>query len=600
MFSARNRLVCQIEKRKVLPHIISLSSSKNCDVCSSIEPKNQFCKMSIDLKASSAGNPSIRRFGDCALVEIIHLHDCLRGALGDLQRDVTELSQVFTTVNLSSASSASSSFSCVDKRARVEKLERKVASRFHLIWSVFRAHSKAEDEFIWPALKEKLNENKSNKPSLSEKSLPQGAQIIADNQNVSESKMSNIIPSIPVEIRSASIGASTSAVHTSPQVVELQNQDKKQPQAIIIEQEEYEEDHADEERMFLEMDSLLSKLREGLYNRKKSDQTSSKISPNTSNSESGKSETPYFIHDTKAAQLHFVKQISQSLKDQTTMLSSHLFEHLAKEENHCIPLVKKHLTHDEINDLVGRIMGKRSSDVMKQILNLAVHNLPEWDRDDMVRHMKEAMVGTFFERWLMMGGFAAEGLKSEEKQSKSHSSESNKSQEEKTSKSLSTIESSSSYSLFERRGNKRKASYSLSDDPPLLCQPVGSSSPSSSSLSSSSSTTDVITSQKELERLIRTIATNRDLSPKQKNTTIQGLRDSVYKNRKKKKFRKLDDSDERKGKGKRTDSVGDLSNNHFIERYVHVMMSKCKSTLLFQVLLIVFFECNFMNSMWEF
>eukprot|EP00957_Ditylum_brightwellii_P198342 15114285-Ditylum_brightwellii.AAC.1 len=30
-------------------------------------------------------------FGDCALVEIVHLHDCLRGALRALQRDVSDL-----------------------------------------------------------------------------------------------------------------------------------------------------------------------------------------------------------------------------------------------------------------------------------------------------------------------------------------------------------------------------------------------------------------------------------------------------------------------------------------------------------------------------
>ena len=30
-------------------------------------------------------------FGDCALVEIIHLHDCFRGALTNLEHDVSEL-----------------------------------------------------------------------------------------------------------------------------------------------------------------------------------------------------------------------------------------------------------------------------------------------------------------------------------------------------------------------------------------------------------------------------------------------------------------------------------------------------------------------------
>jgi hypothetical protein len=37
------------------------------------------------------------------------------------------------------------------------------------------------------------------------------------------------------------------------------------------------------------------------------------------------------------------------------------------------------------------------------------------------------------------------------------------------------------------------------------------------------------TSQAELEKLIRAIASNNALTPAQKNTTIQGLRDSVWK-----------------------------------------------------------------------
>eukprot|EP00533_Pseudo-nitzschia_delicatissima_P003029 CAMPEP_0116098520 /NCGR_PEP_ID=MMETSP0327-20121206/11276_1 /TAXON_ID=44447 /ORGANISM="Pseudo-nitzschia delicatissima, Strain B596" /LENGTH=83 /DNA_ID=CAMNT_0003590331 /DNA_START=246 /DNA_END=494 /DNA_ORIENTATION=+ len=32
--------------------------------------------------------------GDCALVEIIHLHDCFRGALNALEKDLIELSKM--------------------------------------------------------------------------------------------------------------------------------------------------------------------------------------------------------------------------------------------------------------------------------------------------------------------------------------------------------------------------------------------------------------------------------------------------------------------------------------------------------------------------
>lgn len=35
------------------------------------------------------------------------------------------------------------------------KLEVQVQSQFRLLWAVFQSHSTAEDEVIWPALKEK-------------------------------------------------------------------------------------------------------------------------------------------------------------------------------------------------------------------------------------------------------------------------------------------------------------------------------------------------------------------------------------------------------------------------------------------------------------
>jgi uncharacterized protein with GYD domain len=68
-------------------------------------------------------------------------------------------------------------------------------------------------------------------------------------------------------------------------------------------------------------------------------------------------------------------------------------------------MVKKHLTNEEISTLVGQIMGKRSAEMMGKILNLAVCSLPGDEREDMVKCLKKAMGGTFFEKWLTMGGW---------------------------------------------------------------------------------------------------------------------------------------------------------------------------------------------------
>jgi len=123
------------------------------------------------------------------LVEIIHLHDCLRGALKALQHDVSQLSQLLQKGNYDS---------------NVSDLERQVAGRFKVIWSVFRAHSTAEDEFIWPAL-----QSKTGRHLGSPKSNPAAPEQASNN-------------------------------HTE--------------KPSVVEQDEYEEDHADEERMFKSMD----------------------------------------------------------------------------------------------------------------------------------------------------------------------------------------------------------------------------------------------------------------------------------------------------------------------------------------------------------
>tara|TARA_B110000971_G_scaffold189382_1_gene199709 strand:- start:309 stop:524 length:216 start_codon:yes stop_codon:yes gene_type:complete len=49
---------------------------------------------------------------------------------------------------------------------------------------------------------------------------------------------------------------------------------------------------------------------------------------------------------------------------------SHFIVHLAKEESDCLPLVMEHLTIAEMKDLVGNIMGKRSSENMEEIMSL--------------------------------------------------------------------------------------------------------------------------------------------------------------------------------------------------------------------------------------
>jgi len=340
-------------------------------------------------------------FNDCALIEIIHLHDCLRGALLALQKDVIELTQQAANVRTSS---------------KISEIEKRVEGRFQIIWSVFRAHSAAEDEFIWPALQQKLSFNTR---------MANAEKYDKDSQ-------------------------------TSPIVVE-----------------EYEEDHADEERMFSEMNCLISKLRERLSNEESVDDSSNNAS-------------------SKGSQVY---ELSRALTDLMSVLCSHLLKHLEKEEVQCMPLVRKHLSNQEINDLVGLIMGKRSSNQVNQILTMAVENLPINRRDEMVQYMKQAMMGTFFERWLSMGGFFQDN--------------DNKDDDSRKKDKCTTLKTSCEnirYYLEDKAKN--------------------------------------ITSSSELEGLIRAVAANAELSSEQKSSTMQGLRDAIRSNRKNNK-RSLDEMEGR-------------------------------------------------------
>lgn len=379
-------------------------------------------------------------FGDCALVEIIHLHDCLRGAIKALQLDLTELSAEVLNGN----------------NEKLANLERRLAGRFKVIWSVFRAHSAAEDEFIWPALRSKTG-GRAGSPQ------PHHAQ---------------------------------SPPHTiPPEVVPSETENAGDAD---VDQEEYEEDHADEERMFRRMDELLTQLHDGLIEEQK----------------------PGSIQD-----------MVRAIDDLALSLSKHLMTHLEKEETQCMPLVIKHLNKTEINDLVGQIMGKRSSDTIAQIMTMAVQNLNEADRNEMVKYMKQAMVGTFFERWLTMSGWMASPATEATSAPSPEQVEHQKIGKDSTASTKHSLEDDGDVS-----GKRLKTESESGDATSQAVACLGGNARTCSTCEAyggcivARATDDIgITSQAELEKLIRAIASNPELGPVAKQTTIQGLRDSVWK-----------------------------------------------------------------------
>ncbi len=311
-----------------------------------------------------------KRFADCALIEIIHLHDCLRGALVQIQTDVQTLvdsSQniiILTNNNISVSDNVSDNNNNNHSKFDVDKaadLSNSVASRFHLIFSVFQAHSAAEDEFIWPALNMKIESKKVSGNGNNNTSNTSSANISSNYKCGCESQM--------------------------------------------IEQDEYQEDHAIEENMFKQIHTTLRRLNGSFryYHYHRDNKNTNNNSNATTTNNNSSSDTNNNTDEVSC--LTIIRNVILQLKEQTDTLSQHLLTHLQKEETQCLPMVQRHLSKDEISTLVGKIMGQRSAEIMAKILNLAVCSLPIDERQDMVDHMVKAMKGTFFEKWLTTGGW---------------------------------------------------------------------------------------------------------------------------------------------------------------------------------------------------
>jgi hypothetical protein len=405
-------------------------------------------------------------FGDCALIEIIHLHDCLRGAVKTLKADVQTLAQCLlnpTTTTLTSDDDGGGP----TKDSVVADLEGRVFGRFQVIWSVFRAHSSAEDEFIWPALRRKTQ---PAAPASTSTTIPLDDEEEEDDASPS----AGTAASSPAPESSGSNRSNSSSGRA-----------RQAPDNLV--QEEYEEDHADEERMFSEMDSLLGRLKEGL------NQDKAAAAGGTNNSSSSLAERP--------------SSLANRIMEQTQRLSNHLLKHLEKEELHCMPLVLQHLDKAEIHDLVGQIMGRRSADTITNIMTMAVQSLDTEEREEMIKYMKQSMQNTFFDQWLLASGWGSSSPAGTEDGAVAAAA----------APASSEGASSSQHVTTEPRPEDRKRSS-------LPSANLGDNSPVSEKRARVA-----ITTQAELERLIRAIATNQSLSTHQKNTTIQGLRDSVWK-----------------------------------------------------------------------
>mmetsp|Transcript_10790 Transcript_10790/g.14059 ORF Transcript_10790/g.14059 Transcript_10790/m.14059 type:complete len:540 (+) Transcript_10790:274-1893(+) len=81
-------------------------------------------------------------------------------------------------------------------------------------------------------------------------------------------------------------------------------------------------------------------------------------------------------------------------------LRSVVMLHFRKEEEELLPLLVTHFTKEELIELVGKIIGERSGELMQQFIAVLSRGLPPNDRDKAIGQIKEAAKGTLFSRWL--------------------------------------------------------------------------------------------------------------------------------------------------------------------------------------------------------
>lgn len=179
--------------------------------------------------------------------------------------------------------------------------EDSLRNRFRLLWSVFQAHSAAEDNTIWPALNKKYN-------ALGSGGMP----------------------------------------------------------TSVLDLHDIVEDHRDEEKCFKQISLLLHQLQACL--------------------------------DNKDARLAVALEAEQAIEN----AAKQLLDHLQKEETQVLPCIQRCFSHDEMAQLVGQIMGHRSSEIMQTILGMMVQHLSSSEREQMLKHMQVAVKDTYFARWLSL------------------------------------------------------------------------------------------------------------------------------------------------------------------------------------------------------
>lgn len=194
-----------------------------------------------------------------------------------------------------------------------ETFIRQFSGRFRLLWGLYRAHSNAEDDIVFPALE--------SKETL---------------HNVSHS---------------------------------------------------YTLDHKQEEKLFEDISSALSKLSQ-LYENLKF--------KNTTGDQSARE----FDSTTFGSSLKEYSELATKVQGMCKSIRVTLDHHVTREELELWPLFDSHFSIEEQDELVGRIIGTTGAEVLQSMLPWVTSALTQEEQNKMMDTFKQATKNTMFSEWL--------------------------------------------------------------------------------------------------------------------------------------------------------------------------------------------------------
>ena len=234
-----------------------------------------------------------------------------------------------------------------------------ISGRFEYLRSFYEAHSKAEDDIVFPALEsKKLLRN------------------VFKSYQADHERESNLFQDLSTTITSLKTKREARrflAAAANPDGVKLEH-------AEVANEEEAADADAD------------ATARQQLLH---APQEAAPHSP------SDRTESPFFARDYPTRALH--------IKTLCSAIHASLSIHVRSEEQRIWPLFTKHFTTDEQVKLVGKIIGTTSADVLKTMLTLVGTKCGDRELREMIASWRRVSHSTRFEEWLSASKDKSEG-----------------------------------------------------------------------------------------------------------------------------------------------------------------------------------------------